>query len=357
MNPYRFWFTTTGWRAIWVALRRAPRDRNARRNLLRLLLSCLPFFAYVGWYVFFIHGALVDLGREGLVVIGCSAGFTVFLTLIIAYRQRSEDEAYERDNPAVAAEIKLGIFRETCLLATLLERLGSEVGMEKELSPEITVVTRRVLLDRLTKLHLRDDLEPWLLDIMLAPDGHWPAELKTQAMAAWECLDALRWVIGLGELRDLTLNPRYGISNARSVIEVKKPQKLNVLPAWDIRPARDAADLFFSRCWAELIARQEIKSSSEEDISTALEARETIQSEGYTGDYLIGAMTVSELPSSTLWFITVRAYNRWRTLSLMVDITSAEKPMIELRNLFAQFFTAPCSTEPALSAENLPVES
>lgn len=353
MNPYRFWFTSTGWRAIWIALRRAPRDRHARRNLLRLLFSCLPFFAYIGWYVFFIHGALVDLGRDGLLVMVCSAGFGVLLTVIIAYRQRSKDRAYDRDNPAVATEVKLGIYHETCLLAILLERLGSEVHMEKELPPGVTVITRRVLLDRLAHLKLRDNLEPWLLDILLAPDGHWPAELKAHATPAWECLAALRWVVGLGELRGLTLNPKYNISDARSVIDVKKPEKLNVLPAWDIRPARDAADLFFSRCWAELTARRELENLSEEDISKALEIRETIQSEGYTGDYLVGTMTVSELPSPTLWFLTVRAYNRWRTLSLMVNITSADKPLTELRNLFAQFFTPPCSDKPASSVENM----
>jgi len=357
MNPYRFWFSSTGWRAIWIALRRAPRDRHARRNLLRLLLSCLPFFAYIGWYVFFIHGALVDLGREGLLVMGCSAGFAVLLTLIIAYRQRRDDRIYDRDNPAVATGIKLGIYRETCLLATLLERLGSEVGMEKELPPNLTVITRRVLLDRLGQLKLRDDLEPWLLDILLAPDGHWPAELKAHAMPAWECLAALRWVIGLGELRDLTFNPKYNISDARSVIDVRTPQKLNVLPAWDIRPARDAADLFFSRCWSELTARRELENLSEEDISKALEARETIQSEGYTGDYLVGAMTLGELPSPTLWFLAVRAYNRWRTLSLMVDIASTEKPMTDLRKLFAQFFTQPSSNDSASPVENTVADS
>jgi len=155
MNPYRFWFRSTGWRAIWIALRRAPRDPHARRNLLRLLPSCLPFFAYIGWYVFFIHGALVDLGREGLLVMACSAGFALLLTLAISYSQRREDRVYDRDNPAVATEIKLGIYRETCLLATLLERLGSEVGMEKGLPPNITVITQRELLDRLAQLKLR----------------------------------------------------------------------------------------------------------------------------------------------------------------------------------------------------------
>jgi hypothetical protein len=138
-------------RAIWLALRRSPRDRQARQNLPRLLLSLLPLFALVGWYVYFIHGAVADLGRDGLLVMGCSAGFGLLIRFVIAYQQGREQRAYDRDNPAVATGTEIEIYRETCLLATLLERLGSEVGMEKELPPNISVITRRVLLDRLTR--------------------------------------------------------------------------------------------------------------------------------------------------------------------------------------------------------------
>jgi hypothetical protein len=148
----------------------------------------------------------------------------------------------------------------------------------------------------------------------------------------------LRWVIGVGELQGLTDRPRYAFFDTCSLFELKNPAKLNVLPPWDIRVARNAADRFFSRCWSELSARRELKNLTEDDISKALQTREAIQAEGYWKDYLIGASTITELSSPDLWFVTMRAYNRWQVLSLMVDVTSGEKPVSELRELLSQFF-------------------
>ncbi len=124
----------------------------------------------------------------------------------------------------------------------------------------------------------------------------------------------------------------------RSLFELKDPGKLNVLPPWDIRVARNAADRFFSRCWSELSARRELKNLTEDDVSKALQTREAIKAEGYWKDYLIGASTITELSSADLWFATRRAYNRWQILSLMVDVTAGERPLSDLRELLAQFF-------------------
>jgi hypothetical protein len=82
----------------------------------------------------------------------------------------------------------------------------------------------------------------------------------------------------------------------------------------------------------------------EKDVAHALEARAAIQAEGYTADYLIGTRTIPELKDDLLWQITLRAYNRWQTLSLLVDVMSEEKPAIELRTLYAGFF-APAETQ------------
>jgi hypothetical protein len=338
MNPYKFWLGGRGWKALWIALRRAPRDAQARRNILRLLASFIPLLVLVGWYAFFIHGAVSDLGWGGLIPGAIGFLLSIGIGFIIVGRQKLQERAYERDNPAVSSMLKVGLYRETCLLATLLERLGSEAAIEKELPPEITVITRRVLLDRLTQLELRDGLEPWLLDILLAPDGHWPVDLKQRAFPAWECLVVLRWVLGLGDLPALTESPKYSLDDAQSLFEVEHPERGAVLPAWDIRPARNQTDTFFSRCWSELIARRQLSGVDENDVARAVDARESIKSEGYTADYLIGARTIPELENPVLWQITVRAYNRWQILALLVDIMSEEKLASELRGLFAHFF-------------------
>jgi hypothetical protein len=81
-----------------------------------------------------------------------------------------------------------------------------------------------------------------------------------------------------------------------------------------------------------------LKSISEDDVAQAIYARETIQAEGYTADYLIGARTVPEWPDALLWQATVRAYHRMRTLALLVDVTGSEKPASEFRAMIAEFF-------------------
>jgi len=338
MNLYKFWFSRQGWKALWVALRRSHRDPNARGQLIRLILTLLLVTAYPAWYLYQLRGFSLNFGWQGNLVIYTALGCVALLGVGSSVYYRLERRAQERSDPSVTAGIKLAIFREAVLLATLLERLSSEFGMEKELPASIEVITRRVLLDRINRFNLRDDLDPALRDVLLMPDGHWPADLKNKAFPAWECFYCLRWALGLGELRGLTANPGYSTTDARALAEFKRPEKLAVLPSWDIRPARDAASLFFHRCWSELMACNAVEGISAEDIDRAVDARENIQAEGYTADYLIGARTVPEWPDALLWQATVRAYHRMRALALLVDVTGSEKPASEFRAMIAEFF-------------------
>lgn len=346
---YLVLFNRKTWRAFWVALRRAPKDPHARRNLIRFVLSFAFFIAWLGYNFFFFRGAFYDLGRGALVILVVVVLEIFFLVGYPIVSDRFERRALERDSPAVAAEMKRALFREACLLATLLERLGSEGALEKEIPPEIVIVTRRVLLDRLTTLGLRDGLEPWLLDLLLAPDGHWTPEQKQRAFPAWECLAVYHWALGLTDLRELTLNPNYSVEEARSLFEVKEPEKLHALPSWDLRPARNLARNFFHLCWAELVARREISTAQEEDVERALAVRAEIEEAGYDGDYLVGARTIPELDTPLLMMAARRAYNRWQFLSLLVDVLTGDAPQAELRRFLAHYF-APGEVAEALFA-------
>jgi hypothetical protein len=346
VNLYGFWLHPEGWKALWVALRRSPRDAHARRNLLRILSSLIFIGVWIGWYAFFVHGAISDMGSSGIIVMVVGGLGGLLLTGIVAVKQHLEDRATERSNPAVARELKRALFREAVLLATLLERLGSEVEMEKELPPDITVITRRVLLDRLESHHLRDDLEPWLLDLLLAPDGHWTAKQKERTVGAWECFAVLNWALGLGELRDLTMEPGYQFKDLRTLTTIENPEKLPVLPSWDLRPARDAAFKFLNRCWAELLARNVVSGAASEDIARAMEMNSAIKEKGYTGDYLVGARTISELETPLLLILARRTSSRWELLSLLVPIAAGELPVNELRRFHARYFSASKTPQP-----------
>jgi hypothetical protein len=278
----------------------------------------------------------------------------VALALVIGFivkaRQNAEQRAIDRDLPAVSSDLRRALFCEARLLAIMLERLGSESYLEKEVPPEITVVTRRVLLDRLAALDLHDNLEPWMLDLLLAPDGHWTTEQKQRATPAWECLAALQWILGLSELRSLTDSPKYSVANARSLFDVKQPKKLKALASWDLRPARDGANRFLQRCWAELLARRAIGNAPEQDVENALAMRTKIQDAGYTGDYLVGARTISELDTPLLFLMARRAYTRWQFLTLLVDVLGGEKNMGEVRKFLGQYFAPPPAADALTTA-------
>ncbi len=289
--------------------------------------------AILHWY---FRGIFTNFGATGTAVY---IGIGICIVMIVAAKRIGERRESNAEKLAsVSDELKRALLREACVLATMLERLGSESYLEKEIPPEVTIVTRRVLLDRLTAIGLRDNLEPGLRDLLLAPDGHWTAEQKQRAMPALECFAVLRWVLGLGELRNLTADPKYSVAEARSIFEVKKPEKLLVLASWDVRPVRDGANRFLNRCWAELVARRAIDKAPEKDVERALEMRAEIQGAGYTGDYLVGARTVSELPTPFLFAVARRAYTRYQFLAVLVDVLSGEKPAEEVRKFLSQYF-------------------
>jgi hypothetical protein len=344
------WFKKDAWRAIWIALRRAPRDKKARTNLIRLLISLILFGLWLTFNVVWLHGYWSSFGRPGDIFLAVFAIWVIALLVIPIIGDRMEKRAQERTSPSVSPELKTTFFRETCLLAILLERLSSEAYLEKEIPPEITIVTRRVLLDRLNSLGIREGLEPWLLDLLLAPDGHWTAEQKQRALPVWECLTVFRWALGLDQLPDLTSVPEYRVEHCRSLFKVKRPEQLFALPSWDLRPARNAAENFFWRCWAELIARQEVSANDDSQIERALEFRSQIQEEGYTGDYVIGARTVTELKTDLLFFLASRAYRRWQFLSLLVNVATGDASPAVLRGFLAHFF-APAEIDPAIDIE------
>lgn len=179
MNLIRQWISSHGWKALWVAIRRSRRDSRARKNLLRLVVSLAAAALYVCWYFFYFRGLLAADKATGLL----SLGVLIWMVSLMAYsavQLKWEKWKLDKDDPPVTPGIKIALHQEACLLAILLERLGSEIAMEKELPPEIEIITRRVQLEKLDALGLRENLDPFLLDVLLAPDGHWPRELKAE---------------------------------------------------------------------------------------------------------------------------------------------------------------------------------
>ncbi len=122
------------------------------------------------------------------------------------------------------------------------------------------------------------------------------------------------------------MRKRSRLGHAMGAFEVNQPTKLTLVGPWKIRYVLHTAEKFVRRSLTELEARGEMGDLSQEEVAEALREREDIQSEGYTADLLVGASTISELPSPLYGFIARRSYNRWITLALMAGITSGDLP-------------------------------
>lgn len=340
------WVQPKFWRSFWFALRRAKFDPKARQNLQRLALYLVVIFA-----VFFIQILRFSaLGTAAfaiaLLIFPLIAVIPVTIYIIqITYRFiRSRIERVKSFRQAEKTPEKSEyIFRACYEISVLLDRLGSERAMEKELPPEIEVITRRVHFDKLKERNFRDQLRPWMLDLLLAPDGSWSEEQKQRIQLLWDVFVVLRWLMFMGEFEHVSKRSKYNYNDVRATLQLLDAGHVKLRPVWDIRLQRDITQSFFNRVWMESVARGMFTAQNEQQKSNLLNARSRYVEAGYTGDYLIGIHTVAELPNDFVWYLGRKSYLRARTLAVLVDILSGDQPC----ELFETFMEAEFSPRPS----------
>ncbi len=338
-------FRRSAWQSLWVAVLRSPKDQRARQKLRSLILLIARIAYIVGVVIFAFYAAAKESFSVALVQTAFYVALFGGVGLYAWWSERRDARLAEETSPAVPKALKLAIYREAYLLATLLERAGSERALEKEIPSKFEVITRRVLIDRLRDSGMMERLERQFLDLLLAPDGHWTEKEKQLVEQMWEFLAVMGWALGLSELRPLALTPEYKLSLAAQIIEAREPEGLHFLASWDIRPERDQTDEFFVRCWAELISRGEINSENAEEV---VKICSEMQAQRGFDDYLVGTQTISELPSETLYLAALRTYRRGEILRQLVEILCGEAPVDDLRGLFIDFLS-PLVNEPRIS--------
>src|SRR5580658_570202 len=155
------WWSPKLWKALWIAMMRSRRDARARKDFLRIAAYLVLAFGWIGYSVIRLsHLNPAQIDEIAVVVVGIVIAGALLFTFGGNIYKRFKRRREERRSPAVSVELKRALYNETCLLATLLERMSSEAAMEKVIPPEIEIITRRVLLDRLSALGLREGLEP-----------------------------------------------------------------------------------------------------------------------------------------------------------------------------------------------------
>jgi hypothetical protein len=312
------------------------------------LLAGLIVVAAVVYYGFLIRVLLFDF--FGLVLALALLAGAMFFFFARKWTERYEFIQLNKQlPPAVDVDVKDAIFRETCLLAALLQRAGSERAMEQGVAPGKEVITRRVVLDQLRSEMLLDSLEASVRDLLLAPDGGWSDEQKHTVQSGWEFLVALRWALGLdASLSPIWLPPEYLAEMASDVLKKADSKKLAMLPPWEMRMERDQAANLFVRCQVELAARDEWPEATFEEQQNAKEIKAEIDGSTDQADFFLGATTVSELALPELWGYTIRGYRRQQMLKLLIEVSGGELPASAL-NTFLTEHIAPAA--PTASGE------
>jgi hypothetical protein len=297
-NYWRTLFHGETWRRSGVALRRAHKDKRARKQLgqTALLLAIpLVFLLYISWMI----GNVVILAA---VLIGSVIGFLRTpkagekdgpLTLSL----QTYDDPKPVPPPEPGPELRREFAELALLHAVLADRAASENFLRTKVLPEgLTVVTRQRHMEILREYNLYDRLGDSERDLMLLPDGHWPPEMIDHVAMMLEPLRLLRWVLRVDGFlatvgATMTADFRLSGSLVKDPAQLFREGKLIDIDALSI--GFTAADHYFYRCWAEGVYRKLFTSDTDAEIARAMEYAGRLQ--GNEGeDMLLGTVIVSK---------------------------------------------------------------
>jgi hypothetical protein len=265
LSLYQMLFSKRYWRnlslgAVWreagLSLRRAHKDPRARKFLLQLLVLLLvPFLCilYFAWLV--SSGAILFVPFVIPAIWWIRRGHKRNQPLQIVPQSGSRSMPVEEDNPAIREYLtQMGV-----LYAAMLDRAGSESFLrEKELPPNVEVISRRTHIDLMRRTGVWDKMANADREAMMIPDGHWGPELIARTSLGVESLRLLRWILRVDYFLPVIgrdSSPSYAIAHEivadpQKVLDAKKLIDRNSLTA-----ARRAAEHYFYRCAAESISR------------------------------------------------------------------------------------------------------
>ena len=151
---------------------------------------------------------------------------------------------------------------------------------------------------------------------------------------------------GHGGTAFLGEKPKYNYSAPRALAAVRNPDRLNFIPPWDVRPAREVAGCFHYRAWSVLIERRVVKYNAEELRHEAISFCYVMQRRFCKGTHPITPATAIEaFETPAVLAFDQQALLRWRALRILVEVLGGEMPPSELRKLLA-FYVQPKPAEP-----------
>jgi hypothetical protein len=336
-------FTRTFWLDYALDARRFGRDKRARRSFVFRNLAVIYCIAVLSYYWAIVH-SLHDPGTEiviaiVLAIIGGVIGAVRWSQYRESQRQLAVDIASAP--PHVTAHLQ----QLTYGLAAVSERALGELWLKKNTLPEgHSVLTRRIQIDALKARGVWDELPAEARDWMMRPDGSWPDWRIASVLASAETLNTLLWTLGL--VRGLRpLNQLVEPLRFDQLAQALKKPAPGVRPTWDLRLARNDAQQYFMRCYAENIHRGVTIAKTDEQQKAVEEWIKSIHS-GDHSDALAGSETIGEIEGSTLDMVGRSAACRTQALSLVMELLDGKNRWIELTNaVYSSFVFPPKSPE------------
>jgi hypothetical protein len=299
LNYWRRLFGKATWTDVGMSLRRAHKDRRARKHLLAfsfLLLAPVLCIAYLWWLIG--SGAIY---------------FVPFLIPIYWLMQRGykkQDKASLRITPGPPplrrelskeelAEVRSHLATLALVFAVFLDRAASEAFLKQNEVPEgREVVSRRVHLELLKTIGAWDRLAQVDRDAMIDADGKWEWPRIHHAAMVVEPLRLLRWILRVDFYLPL-VGQQLEIESKMAHELVYAPDKVlkgdELATVTMLETGRDSARHFVMRCVAELISRGCEEAKTEEIKQWATKTASSLSGD-QNADFLLGGKLVSEAP-------------------------------------------------------------
>jgi hypothetical protein len=315
------------WQDAWLNLRRAGKDRRARKQLLALgLLLLLPLLllGYLAW--------LVGTGSIYFVP------FVIPVIWLIRRGHKQQDTTSLRIAPAPEPLVKVlteaeraAIRGELAILAlvhaVLLDRAGSELYLKKNEVPDgREVVSRRLHLELLKKTGAWERLAQADREALIAADGSWDRDWINRAVLSIEQVRLLRWILQLDAFLPFVgqqMKVDYMLGNQL----VREPGKVlegsALVDVTAMETGRDAARAYLYRLVAEMIKRGYQVAPNEEAEQWANRAYSDVSGD-QNEDLLLGEKLVSEASEEQIRWATALAQRRTAFLDWAIAVMEGQ---------------------------------
>ena len=312
------------WHEAWLSLRRAHKDRRARKHLRQVALLALAPVLVLLYFLWLL-----------------GSGALMLLVILIPVWGLQWWHARRRDEPVASIvpsslpprreltadqrrELRKGFGQLAIFYAVMVDRAGTERFLKEKVLPEgAEVIARRIYIDLLKREGLWDRMSRADRETMMMPDGHWEWRWINTISIGIEPLRLLRWILRLDfYLPHVGHQLRGDFRQAHELVCAPEMACAGeeMATAEMLETGRDAARSYYIRCLAEEITRGYRTVEEEQSADWAIDLTAALAGKQHD-DLVLGDKLVSEVAREELEWATLLAFNRFQFLGWVLQRT------------------------------------